>query len=529
MAQCKYRARSSEPCPHETVKDEKLCIFHRPVEEKEPAEFWKSLASYLCVLLGKAGNAETTKWFEANPSHWVLKERDETLFGQYRSRVKPGEAWDFRGFVFPTMDGVYNLTRFVFPKVDFGGARFSGGANFWSARFSGNAGFYDARFHENANFGLAQFSEVADFPGALFWEDADFVGARFGGNANFRYAQFSRNASFVGVRFNGPAHFDQASVNSRLDLSRAAVRNRVSFAGTQIGKKAAVLLWDLDFVHGTSDVSFEKGYLRGRVVEPAGQVVFRDIGKNMNRVSFLHTDIFTDRLLVRFSNVKWETDARRFIFDAVFAFHPEKNWKGVTGPVQDELALLPVLYGLSDDASAHELESLVRQDVERIAREIRTSHEKYGNYPDAGDYYVAEMDFRRARTGWRSPPLMRPALELYKWVSNYGESPALAGRRLAGLLFGFGLVYLFAGFSLSFREEPIRRLFTFDSSQFWPTLGDYLLAVLFAFTNLVPGWFRADGTCPVGPLAGIVAVIQTILGVSILALFLLAVRRRFRR
>lgn len=97
----------------------------------------------------------------------------------------------------------------------------------------------------------------------------------------------------------------------------------MSFEGTVIEKDAKVLLWDIDFVYGTSDIYFDKEYQRGKIVEPAGQIVFRDILKGMNRISFLHTDIFTDRLCVRFLNVNWERNPGEFIFDARFAFIKE--------------------------------------------------------------------------------------------------------------------------------------------------------------------------------------------------------------
>lgn len=268
--QCNYQSPFGWHCPFDAEHGSDLCIFHQPVEQKDPANFWQHLASYLVALLDKAGDDKTKSWQNQNPGHWVFREAKATLTSAYAARIKPEQPWRFTGFILPEMDDDHYFASFLFPACDFIGAQFSA--------------------------------------------KADFSGARFDAEADFGFA-----------RFIGPADLTQAKINGLVDFTRASLRNRLLFAGTIIGEKAAILLWDLDFVHGTSDITMEKGHEQGRIIEPAGQVVFRDISENMNRVSFLHTDIITDRLLVRFANVKWETDPKEFIFDAKFASRRTTN------------------------------------------------------------------------------------------------------------------------------------------------------------------------------------------------------------
>ncbi len=592
MAQCSYKDPPGRPCPHDAEPGEELCVFHLPAGKQSKAQFWKHLANYILALLEKAGNEATTA-FETEGEAWIFEEKHATLLEQYKVKVIRDMPWLFTGFVFPDMDDSHNLARFVFGPADFRKAQFSGDANFTSAQFSSNAHFSKALFSGKADFPGVQFSGKADFSGTQFSGKADFSGtqfsgtahfsaarfsrntcftraqfsgkvsflrarfsgyvdytsAQFSGNADFTYVEFSRdaefsealwaqNADFSRTKFLGPAYFSRAKVDGLLEFYHATLRNRLMFEGTRFGDKARVLLWGLNFAHGTSDIRMQEGHKKGELVEPAGQVVFRDISEGIDKVSFLHTEIFTDRLLVRFRNVTWEKDPKKFIFDARFVFHPVSEWTEGTGLPKGILDRLPILFNTrreppKDETETQETERkqqelakcepLVELDVECIAREIRRSHEEYGSYPDAGDYYIAEMDYRRTQTPRFS--FHRLALLLYKHISNYGESP---GRALMSLLFvhlASTLGYLLTGFDQG--KHTVKPLFASG----WPYMGaplmDFCRSLLCSAFNLVPGYFRGQ---PLSFTANpVLAIIEALLGVTVLTLFLLAIRRRFRR
>ncbi|MEO0020389.1 MAG: hypothetical protein ABIK47_07120, partial [candidate division WOR-3 bacterium] len=93
---CQYRFHSWR-CPFEPEPGKELCIFHLPLDQKEPKEFYKHLANYLLALYEKNPTPERKK-------PWIVSERDEKLLDHYLRFVTPGEDWKFTGFVFPDMD-----------------------------------------------------------------------------------------------------------------------------------------------------------------------------------------------------------------------------------------------------------------------------------------------------------------------------------------------------------------------------------------------------------------------------------------
>ncbi len=520
-------------CPFTAVEGEDYCIFHLPAEKKKPEDFWRHLASYIKALLDKSGTEETDKWAKKHPEHPIFMEAEDELVNYYASFVKEKMPWDFTGFIFsPVDDYQHNFIDFVFPAVNFSEARFHGEASFWRAEFHGEASFSGARFHGEASFSEARFHGAASFSGARFHGEASFSGARFQGAASFRIAEFHGAASFRFSRFNSPVYFNRAVVNNVLDFTAATLRNRLLFAGTKFNGNARVLLWSLDFVYGTSDIKMEDGHKKGEIIEPAGQVVFQDIYQGMNRVSFLHTDILTDRVCVRFSNVKWQTAPKEFIFDAKFVFNKPEQWASATGLDAELINLIPELFFAEEKETdkekqereqkqLEECEPLVKQDVERIAREIRLYYEKYGNYPDAGDYYVAEMDYRREQASG----FIKFALDIYRFISNYGESPALALKRLGELWLIFANLYFWLGFEEKF---PLLWKEWLDKSPL-EILERGGMALIAGVVNMIPGYFRFQKGGLECWYVSLLMVVHALFGIGVLTLFLLAVRRRFRR
>jgi hypothetical protein len=236
-------------------------------------------------------------------------------------------------------------------------------------------------------------------------------------------------------------------------------------------------------------------------VEPTGQVVFQDIAEGMDRVSFLHTGIMTDRPLFWFWNVNWsEKDPRKFIFDAKFV-RSRSEWSKSTGLGLD-VHRLPGLFNAAHDSDQVEL--LVKSDVERIAREIRKSYEAFGNYSDAGDFHIAEMEYRRIQAGWPKW-FSRLILEGYRCLSLYGESPGRAFVGLSILWLVFALLYPLLGLS-------------------------YGSATGLSFLSLFPFLSRIQGDAAMQVnVVRLASGVQALLGTSVLTLFLLALRRRFRR
>lgn len=169
--------------------------------------------------------------------------------------------------------------------------------------------------------------------------------------------------------------------------------------------------------------------------------------------------------------------------------------------------------------------------MERTSREIRRYYEELSSYPDAGDYYVAEMNYRRATR--QGPLFYRFGLLLYWLFSDYGESAARALGWLLGVWLTSAFCYMYAGFAFG-KIGPVRYSLrpdlTITGATVWRNFVDFAHALAYSFINLVPGYFRLgtpqEWTTWTTPF---IVVAEAVFGVSLLTLFLLAIRRRFRR
>lgn len=461
----------------------------------------------------------------------------------------------FGGVVFSSVS-IFSGAKFSI-EADFGACRFSGFADFNDAQFDGSVGFHSVQFDQDTDFSFARFHKGAEFLWAKFLRRVYFCNAQFSGNINFRIAEFYENIDFSDASFVGDVEFGQTQcfgimlfarvqIDALLNFTNSVVYNQLLFEGTNIKNRGQILLWNINFgnknfVQGIRKFEMVDGKTEHKITTTAGTIVFKDIREGMNRVSFLHTEIYYDRPYVKFFNVYWHKDPKNFLFDAQFVTSPCKDW--ISTIAEEKLKPLVWIFNIPanyykiswnelTDVQCNKLVELVRLDVERISREIRRFYEDFGNYPDAGDYYIAEMEYRRVRTPVkpRRNLFYRIALELYKCISNYGESPGKALYWLLGIWFISSVVYLFTGFSLA--GCNVRYLLKFDFSHPFEIIGNFLTkAIWFSFINLIPGYFRFTNQSNLSiPLTTtIISIVEGVLGITVLTLFLLAVRRRFRR
>jgi hypothetical protein len=463
-------------CPFDAEDGHDLCIFHLPVEQKKPEDFWRHMSSYLRALYESAGNQETDRFLsEKRDELWFLRESDAHLTDGYKTPIAEAEPWRFTGFVFPAMDEDHRFRSFVFAAT-----------NFWSATFSGDADFGDATFGAKANFLLATFNAEVDFGGAKFTAEANFWNARFNALAYFRRAMFSAEANFGDTKFTAEAHFVDARFNALAYFGRATFSTEADFLGATFG--ALVHFGDTKFSgegqFGNATFSAEADFGRAEFSAEA----------NFGRAEFSGD--------ADFSFVQ-------FVQPPLFA---EADFKS---RVDFYEARLP---GLSE------------LDGERTARGIRLLAERYGSYADAGDFYMIEMDCRRER--FRRTPgrwFQYVLMELYRFSSRYGESPGRAVVSFLAVLAGFGVLYSLAGFSIG--SINVSRDLSIDLRQSLGTLLDFLRGMWLSLINLLPGNLRGEtlGVKLPTTLGKLAAVFQVVLSYVTLTLFLLAIRRRFRR
>ena len=596
MEQCAYQALGVGTCRHVATVGSEYCIFHLGVADYEADEFWKQLASYLEALreasrdLGvplrappqgswlkeeiDTGLLDTyraivrldSRWnfngfrfpamddihnfqgvyfdapdfrsanfargLETEPDGEISEELSRPAAGVRASDTEPA-----RPTVRRSADGTLPLSESLLPQAAPGQADFS------NAHFIKLAHFELAVFNAGVDFSGAKFDAGAAFNGADFWRPCQWNESHFDGPASFFRCTFGEGATatFVGAVAPQGVDFTETTFTDDVDMSEAEMGGEVKFIETKLarllrlhhiviegrllfdaldlGARAGVLLWDARF----------SKTCRTGADAAQGDAVVQNMPNGVGRMSFLRTDIMTDRQYVRFVNVKWASRStpRDFVLDAEFVYRPISAWHEA-GLGQRERTLARMY---NQPPGSRALETLVRQDAERVIREIRRSNEAYGCYSDAGDFHIVEMDYRRRRTPWRHFPF-RLALELYRAVSMYGESPSAALRSLAVVWVAAGFGMMYAGFT--FLGPAVRYSWRPNLDPSWAVvhqnLLDFLRSLMYSFVSLIPGYFRfltQGGSIETWTAA--ISIVEGVLGASIIALLLLAVRRRFRR
>jgi len=412
--------------------------------------------------------------------------------------------------------------------TEFDGARFQRGAVFVDAKFLGQTTFDTTVFLELTDFSGAEFRDLVrfkqthfqrrvTFEGTKFWTggDANFDRAIFDGTVSFKKTEFHRltyftetnfaqETTFEGTEFHASANFvntifqDVSFISSKFENAGASktvtkfegVRfTRGAFSGTAFSGE-----FILDHPQFTALTVFE------RVVFSGGAKFCVQVDER-NRLSIRQTDLssaqFSKSLIenIDFENVEWQSSESYRL------------------RIADEPDIKP-FSRLGDEQKTQLAEA------RRLYRQLRLNYDKSGEYETAGRFYVSESEMSYLLL----PPILRwiHPRGLYKWASKYGESLAQATFWLFVLVFLFTLSYwIISQFHPVWFTEPPKMLGTEHSRK---------LSFLEAL------WFSVQASKPIADLGlypGTIfywlAFAEGIIVPTQIALFLLAIRRRFRR
>jgi hypothetical protein len=411
---------------------------------------------------------------------------------------------NFRGATF-TLDASFREATFT-QNADFSYATFTQNAYFFKATFTQkvrfafatftqNASFMDATFTQNADFSGATLTRIAGFLGATFTQNADFRGATFAQIAHFRGVIFKQNVVFQGTKFYGTADWRECKF-----LDQAEFRHTV-FASRNPTTPSAV-------------------FSLSKFAKP-GEVVFEDV--DLSRALFLNCDVsavwFT-------SSVKWaERKGHRGL--AVF---------------EEEILLKPEL--------AEELKEYGKIDhgaVEQIYHQLQKNYDSRLDYRKANDFHYCEMEMRRLEPPSGGPllglrrkiPRWLNLLTLYRLASNYGNSYAKPGAWLITTL--LAAMFLFPISGLEWKQlKPgnpaspaiVTYVSVWDKQDTWTNnfWTEGKLVIKSGITAIDTATFqRNPELTPVYPRGRVLGILETLLTSSLFALFLLAIRRQFRR
>lgn len=385
-----------------------------------------------------------------------------------------------------------------------GTARFDG-ARIRSGDFSGAAfqvaHFRRVHFQENATFYKAKFTE------AIF-DQANF------GLVKFDQTRFERNVQFHDATFNSSPVFDNVVCGRQMDFQSAKFQLGVHFRGVTSdsvqfnditllrpsGFTSCVINTFAYTTHAGEQLTFNRcrqmGGIPGRWVfqnQDCSKLAF--IGHNFSRVRFMGADVNG----TRFDSCTWpkgEKDKYIQVFE-----HYEILKENDTSKIE----LLGSLY-----------------------RQLKNNQEADRNYVQAGEFHYREQEIRRRmlkRMGGRW--LDRFMLRLYRCVGDYGESyPKLFFAMVASLL-GTGLGVTVAEWRWS-GEVPDNGCDFYDYyCNVIAKLPEYLETVVL---GIIPSGLQREALKgPLMALSKLLIVAEGLILLALATLFVMAVRRRFRR
>ena len=458
-----------------------------------------------------------------------------------------GEA-DFSRFVFTTSD--YNGREFkancVFLGATFAqdavfrGATFTQGANFIGATFTRDAyfagvaftqaaGFFRATFNQRADFSVATFAQAAYFGGATFTQTAIFSAATFTQDTEFSRALFTRGADFGLAAFTRAPDFSKTTLTGAADFREARFQAGVRFRETKF----------------RNDNALEPGpvFSNAAFAKPEALIFYKTY---LGQALFHNCDVSK----FVFSDVRWRkrSNGKIMVFEEVVT---------LSGADKSFVKALQPGEGDSDGRNYAPIAELYQQ--------LKKNFDDRRDYWTAGDFHYGEMEMKRLHSPRRDPRvrwLHRYAglAAWYKYASEYGESYVRPICWLIGTIFLFALLYPLARLRWqpgSARAEAGERQSTSDpaakggafakSDAHLPVtyrgFPDYLrrgVSILIRreksgfghglMTTLYVAAFQKDLEYqPSYPWGRLLALAELPLTSTIIALFLLAVRRQFRR
>ena len=406
--------------------------------------------------------------------------------------------------------GTADFSLVVFPEASFVGRE-----------FIPKCIFHEARFTQKANFRGATFTQVANFIETRFTQEADFRGATFTQVANFIEARFTQEADFIEATFTQEADFGRATFKDLATFSYARFLGQAEFRKTEFPKQ-----------EGKDDTPGAV-FTRARFEKPE-EVTFYQT--DLSRALFHNCDVSK----FAFSNVTWRkrANSKNMVFDEVVNLENE------------EAAALRPPENSPDDRNFSRVAELYQQ--------LKKNYDDRRDYWTAGDFHYGEMELKRQSS--RSPysvfRRLHRSLGLVAWyrrASEYGESYVWPLAWPAFVLLIFTLLFPVAGLHrqdvqssapVSFPqsnpqslEAPPAHDVSYSSFlqfiQTHPRGQTYAVAEFFGnalMTTLYVASFQREFVYqPSYPWGCALALLELLLTSTLIALFLLAVRRHCRR
>lgn len=459
-------------------------------------------------------------------------------------------------FTSVNLDHNGSFMQTAFEQADFEGAKFVEDANFSSATFAREASFIRARFRRYVsflavkfngatNFFGAEFTQEADFRAATFTQDTNFIQSIFTLGAAFHDATFTEHAFFNDTKFAGATDFSVAKFKDSADFRDAEFTTEASFRNTTFACEAnfrrAKFLESVEFreteFRGAkfTDPELRKAALNDDKTQPGPifslaqffqpeKVIF--YRTYLGRALFYNCDVSE----VRFSSVTWRKRGRKgkcMLFEEGVDLNHDaaRDLKPHPGSLNERNYLL----------------------IAETYRQLKKNYDDRTEYMLAGHFHYGEMEMRRL-SSFRQSKVIRwlhqklLVVALYKYASQYGESYVRPLLVLAGVLLFFTLLFPWAGLDMAGTNSQLTypHFSDFVNAHPHPTgvcrvglfLG-YALRATFGHSLMtaisVAGFQKELKYAPSYPWGRALALFELLLTSTLIALFLLALRRQFKR
>jgi hypothetical protein len=157
-------------------------------------------------------------------------------------------------------------------------------------------------------------------------------------------------------------------------------------------------------------------------------------------------------------------------------------------------------------------------------KEFEKNFDKARNYEEAGNFHkrAFELELKRKKG------LSKIILWLYKKSSSYGEEYATSLKWMMTLLILFSFVYMFSGIVYTYSNESCVIYYCKPSNRY-NIIQDIGIGFVYSFNSSIPIRKGFDFVESGSPLTSVLSIFQTLLQTILGTLFIISVRRKFRR
>jgi len=388
-----------------------------------------------------------------------------------------------------------DCSEFIFTKISFP-----------KIKISKNIKFSNSLFNDEIDFNNIEFLEVVDFSNCIFLNNAYFYKSKFNKDVNFQYCRFKKFCSFKEAVFNGVTDFFSSEFESIVNFWNSKFFNTTIFQNVYLRDECT---FDYAEFNYDNDRDFEKYFdFRYVTIDRPEKVSFVNV--DFERFLFAWT-INIDKIEI--TDVKFIKKKNRiFVYDEI------------------------------DTKISKEFNNF--QLIERIYNRFRSNYENSNRYGEGGEFHISEMEMRRKQLGigivdkekskvlyiitsalsWLRQNIFS-FLAMYKLFSLYGERYSRSFICLLLILVLFSGVFLLQGLINSENSSQIINIQNSTTSlkQF---MINYYESVRFAIYSLASSnnnpW-KLQSTYQDS------IIVFRALMLTVFTLFVLAIRRRFKR